>query len=317
MRLTSSWVGALDISVIPQVYFADRKRLSKDSVDLYAQNGDDVGMTIKADIQKLAQLAVVADTNVTVDRQFIGRLVREDGWHASNWHVPWHILYLIHEGFCQITIKDKVTEVVAGQAILFDPRRIDAIAFSTVMRYSELRFEMTRKDQTITMRQPVMVLHHAYPLAGYIDQLAREVRLDHGWTSVVICHWLGLILAYADRFAQQAQSSSNHLTTAQLDAMIHHVQENLGQAIQPVDLAQMLQLSPDYFARLFKRTLGQSPRAWLVSERIRHACQLLQYSMDNIDQIAQQVGYSNTTHFCRQFRQRMGTTPAAWREKAH
>ncbi|MBL4702609.1 MAG: helix-turn-helix transcriptional regulator, partial [Phycisphaeraceae bacterium] len=198
-------------------------------------------------------------------------------------------------------------------AVLMDPCRTKAVKFSRVFRYSELRFRLEDASGTWGLRQPVLLLQQAYPLAGYIDQLAREMRMSPGRHSQIIANWLGLILAYAHRYSQQTLAPVNHLTTTQLDALIKYVQRHFGESIMPWDLAKVLHLSPDYFSRLFKSSLGQSPRAWLVRERIRRACHLLQYSLDNVDQVAREVGYSSTTHFCRQFRRMKGTTPSIYR----
>jgi AraC-like DNA-binding protein len=83
----------------------------------------------------------------------------------------------------------------------------------------------------------------------------------------------------------------------------------------PADLARELGLSPDYFARVFRRSLGLSPRAWLVDERIRCAAASLLENDDPVATVAAAHGYADLTLFGRQFRQVMGSPPRTWREQ--
>ena len=76
-----------------------------------------------------------------------------------------------------------------------------------------------------------------------------------------------------------------------------------------------LGLSQDYFARIFRRSMGLSPRAWLVDERIRCAAASLLESDAPIGTVAADHGYADLTLFGRQFRAVMGAAPRQWREQ--
>lgn len=79
------------------------------------------------------------------------------------------------------------------------------------------------------------------------------------------------------------------------------------------DIAAAFSLSTDHFARIFKRISGISPSDALITSRIDRAKTLLSNSSLRIHEIAEQVGYDNTYFFCRQFKQRVGTTPGEFR----
>lgn len=53
---------------------------------------------------------------------------------------------------------------------------------------------------------------------------------------------------------------------------------------------------------------------WLTSIRVSAAANWLLHSDASIDEVAEQVGWQDRTHFTRQFRQVYGSTPAAWRK---
>ena len=68
--------------------------------------------------------------------------------------------------------------------------------------------------------------------------------------------------------------------------------------------------------RLFKAKLGSSPHAYLRQIRMERAAQLLRAGTDSVAQVAVRVGYRNASHFTRDFRQKVGVTPNAWRAAA-
>lgn len=75
------------------------------------------------------------------------------------------------------------------------------------------------------------------------------------------------------------------------------------------DLAKALHVSPDHFAKLFRRHLGHSPRDHLKELRLRQALRLLKESQHPIKKISMDCGYENLNHFHRLFKKRYGVTP--------
>ena len=94
------------------------------------------------------------------------------------------------------------------------------------------------------------------------------------------------------------------------------VQTEIRYAPGPADLARHLQLSPDYFARLFRATYGISPRQWLAEQRIREAIRLLEHTTMTVNEIARDLNYSDAVHFCRKFKAVTGLTPLTYRRQS-
>lgn len=78
-------------------------------------------------------------------------------------------------------------------------------------------------------------------------------------------------------------------------------------------LAEELSLSVSHFHALYRAQYGSSPIEDLIFARIEAA----KYELINTDravgEIAESLGYSNVTHFSRQFKAVAGTAPAAFR----
>ena len=82
------------------------------------------------------------------------------------------------------------------------------------------------------------------------------------------------------------------------------------------DLARLLGMSHDHFARVFRRTYGMSPRTWLAKRRLLHAAVLLKEQNLPIAEVAERIGMRSPEAFARRFRAEMGCTPSQYRRQS-
>jgi len=79
------------------------------------------------------------------------------------------------------------------------------------------------------------------------------------------------------------------------------------------DLAAVAGLSQFHFIRAFKDSVGLSPYQYILSERARHARELLSTDQLSIADVARAVGFSDASQLKRVFRKFVGVTPTAFR----
>lgn len=79
------------------------------------------------------------------------------------------------------------------------------------------------------------------------------------------------------------------------------------------ELARAVNLSPTHLSRLFRRELGRSPARVWRELRLDHAKRLLQTSFLTVKQVMGTCGWSDPSHFCREFKRRHGYTPTSLR----
>lgn len=79
------------------------------------------------------------------------------------------------------------------------------------------------------------------------------------------------------------------------------------------ELAALAHLSPSRFYDVYRAIFHISPTADLIHARIDRARRLLRDTDISIHALAEQLGYGNVTHFCRQFKQCAGVTPSQYR----
>jgi AraC-like DNA-binding protein len=78
-------------------------------------------------------------------------------------------------------------------------------------------------------------------------------------------------------------------------------------------MAMMMHMTPAYFCRWFKRTMGHTFITYLNKLRIEHATRWLIGTEKDVSEIAYEVGFQNATHFNRVFRKEKMTNPQSFR----
>jgi len=87
---------------------------------------------------------------------------------------------------------------------------------------------------------------------------------------------------------------------------------NLARKITLEELAGLCDLSRYQFLRRFEKTIGVTPKAWLIRLRLEHACSMLRASNQSIADVATEVGFCDQSHFNRAFRQAYGVAPSQY-----
>ncbi len=112
----------------------------------------------------------------------------------------------------------------------------------------------------------------------------------------------------------QIKEYTGGLPKYRLKQAIAYINENLDQHLTLSELSSVVQISPHYFASLFKQSTGLAPHQYVTKCRIERAKQLLLQRDLTLVEICYQVGFQNQSHFTRVFRQYVKTTPKAYRD---
>lgn len=75
------------------------------------------------------------------------------------------------------------------------------------------------------------------------------------------------------------------------------------------ELAKLCGISARQLQRHFRRNFNCSPQAWLNQRRLLLA-QLLLLKGEPVKKVALDLGFKQTSHFCRQFKTRNNMTPS-------
>jgi AraC family transcriptional regulator len=129
----------------------------------------------------------------------------------------------------------------------------------------------------------------------------------------VLAHELMRVRAGTPRVEAPARGG---LAAWQQRVVTAYIEDHLAESISLATLAQLAGLSPYYFCRAFKQSLGLPPHRYHNQRRMERAKLLLAKPASSVTDIGLTVGYSETSSFTAAFHKTTGLTPTAYRRTA-
>ncbi len=114
------------------------------------------------------------------------------------------------------------------------------------------------------------------------------------------------------RIARAAHGEQNHRYGDQMRKLRLDIYRNPSRYYTTEDMYGKVGLSRSRFSVLYREIFGVSPKSDLISARIAKATYLLSLGNYTLTEVSEMAGWSNVYHFIRQFREEVGTTPAAY-----
>jgi AraC-like DNA-binding protein len=109
--------------------------------------------------------------------------------------------------------------------------------------------------------------------------------------------------------------------TAGGDLLVHlrrardHVDRRYAEPLDLDGLARVAGVSKYHFARCFEATYGETPIRYLTRRRIERAQDLLRHANLTVTEICCAVGFASLGSFSSRFRQLVGESPTAYRDR--
>jgi AraC family transcriptional activator FtrA len=150
-------------------------------------------------------------------------------------------------------------------------------------------------------------------LAAGLDLCLHIISRDHGEAAAVErARALVMPLHRAGGQAQFIAAGPDH-GEGDLSAVTDWALAHLHRPICVADLAARALQASRTFCRNFQSQMGLSPHAWLVEQRLRLACRLLEDGDLGIDEVARRSGLGSAANLRLHFRRSFATTPTAYR----
>jgi AraC family transcriptional regulator len=103
------------------------------------------------------------------------------------------------------------------------------------------------------------------------------------------------------------------MSPSRLNKVLKYVAQGLEDELRLAAMAQVAGISPYYFCREFKKTMGITPYGYIVQQRIDRAKTLLQNTSMSITEIGAQLLFATPSHFTATFRKLVGCAPSVFR----
>jgi AraC-like DNA-binding protein len=101
-----------------------------------------------------------------------------------------------------------------------------------------------------------------------------------------------------------------------IDQIKQYVGEHYGQiSLSMNEVSDYVDMSAAYLGRLFKQVTGISFTEYLTTYRLQTACDLLLHSDKTVNEISDEVGFTNSSYFYIVFKKNIGCTPSQYRKQ--
>ncbi|HKL79751.1 MAG TPA: AraC family transcriptional regulator [Mobilitalea sp.] len=91
-----------------------------------------------------------------------------------------------------------------------------------------------------------------------------------------------------------------------------YLEANYAEEISLENVAEQVNISPQYFSKLIKKNTGFNFIDWLSMLRVKKAKELLSNSNYTVKEVCFMVGYKDPNYFSRIFKKKIGITPSAF-----
>ncbi len=99
-----------------------------------------------------------------------------------------------------------------------------------------------------------------------------------------------------------------------MEPVLTYVAEHYCDKITVSELADMINVSADYFTKMFRDSIGKTPIEYINGLRVNRAMELLFRTKLSMAEIADEIGFCNPNYFHKIFKQYMDCSPLAYRK---
>ncbi len=184
--------------------------------------------------------------------------------------------------------------------ICLKPELIAQVAEASEIDRARLDLLHCFSKQDLQLQQIAMLLLAELHSDGIMGRLYVE-----SLTQVLVIH----LLRHYSTLTRTITSENRSLSHAQVQQAIDYIHTHLDRDLSLAELASVVNISPTYFASLFKCATGISPHQYVIGQRVERAKLMLSKTDLAIADIALQVGFSSQSHLTQQFKRLTGMTP--------
>jgi transcriptional regulator GlxA family with amidase domain len=175
------------------------------------------------------------------------------------------------------------------------------------------RFPLVEVDPSVLFVDHGDVLTSAGAATG-LDLCIHMVRNDFG--AAVAAETARHIVIPPQRDGDQAQFIVHREPSddsGSLEPTMRWLRDRVGEPLTLSDIAQHAAISPRTLNRRFREQTGLTPLQWLLTQRVRHAQELLETTALPVEDIARHCGLGTAINLRQHFTRRVHMSPLAYR----
>jgi len=198
--------------------------------------------------------------------------------------------------------RPNVERGVMANALLLalDPVFVSRIAEGLESHSDRIELIEQRRSTDPTLQHIAMALRAGVQSGAALDRMYGEA-LSTALAVHLLCEYGVAVLRPKRQYGR--------LPPKKLARAVQYIQDQLDADLTVSGIARAVGMSPDHFTRLFKKSTGQTPYAYVVETRVRKAKELLTTGKLTISEVAHHVGFVDQSHLTRHFKRVFGLPP--------
>lgn len=259
-----------------------------------------------------------------IDAVYVFRMkeTQELAWH-ERYHSHKENQYELHyflEGKGTFLNNKTQCTIKAGQLYITPPRIYHSISHDNLqipISYYAVLFELSSKDteleellksKRLSTEEPIPIeTKHRFFFEELKEKSHSDVRARN-------CSAKYKFLSFLYDLADNTSSySTNPSSQRHIEKSLEIMQKSLFNQLTLGDLCKELELSEEYFIRLFKKYLKTTPMKYFTRLKIETSTALLCNSNKTIKEVAWRLGFANQFHFTKTFKKYTTLSPRAYR----
>lgn len=246
------------------------------------------------------------------------------GFQVMHWHEDLQFIYVL-SGTIEVRTLDAAVRIKAGEGIFINKNIVHYVGRIGNCHYNSFLFPSCFLEfypgspaktfvEDITEKESIPF----YPLTseGELSVLRELTRLEknkspfYAYEVLVLLSTLWLAMRQNIIPAPEKPKSA---VNSRMERILHYIGQHYGENLSLADLAKSANISKSECSRCFKLSLNTTPYKYLLEFRLLKAAELLENTNESIGNIAASVGFHQTSHFGKCFREKTGYAPKAYR----
>ncbi len=135
----------------------------------------------------------------------------------------------------------------------------------------------------------------------------------HGYREIVRAELKALLIRTARLVRRDLTADPPEPLSPLLGEVFDVIEARFADRVSLTDVARAVGRSPAHLTTVVREQTGMTVQQWIIERRMAEARQRLMVSDENVNVLAERVGYRDPTLFIRHFKRAHGVTPRRWR----
>ena len=243
----------------------------------------------------------------------------------------------IIDGNANVQIGTDTAEVTKGDILCVPPSmmfRVDSVGGPASVRGMVFNMSILEENMDpfdsevfymfyVQAKNKIVVFDKSHPVHDTLSSLIEESYVEYSDKDV--CYKLPiraniyLMMTALLRYYCGSKDEGDRMVyhnVLRMRPIIEYLSEHFTEKNYIEQLADMINVSADYFTKMFKESIGKTPIDYINAMRVNLSMQLLCSSDISMADIADTIGFCNPNYFHKIFKQYMGTSPLAYRKSS-